>query len=201
VQLGERYRISNVEISALINLGLDYGALGEYERALSYLEPTLQRVEQEAFGAHRWRWKVRLLIGLAETYYSTGLYEDALRYVEEGMKEALATYFCEYVAKGRALRGKLQAHQGEVQVAGTEFQRAFALAEQLRSPSLVYPLAYDLGRWYETAGNDREATELYGKANAAIEHMATAVGDQALRSAFVQSAPVQAVYRSFTRIH
>jgi adenylate cyclase len=201
VELGERYRISNVEISALINLGLDYGALGEYERALSYLEPTLQRVEQEAFGAHRWRWKVRLLIGLAETYYSTGLYEDALRYAEEGIEEALATSSQKYVAKGWALRGKLLAHRGEMQAAGSEFQRAFALAEQLGSPSLVYPLAHDLGHWYKTAGNDREATELYGKAKAAVEHMATAVGDEALRSAFVQSPPVQAVYGSFARTH
>ena len=64
--IGCTHGIPNVEISALINIGLDYLALDQYERALSYLEPTLERVEREALGSHRWRWKIRLLIGLAE---------------------------------------------------------------------------------------------------------------------------------------
>ncbi len=201
MELGRAYRISNVEISALINLGLDYGALGEYERALSYLEPTLERVEREAFGAHRWRWKVRLLVGLAEIHYIRGAVEDALRYVEEGVREAQATSSQKYVAMGWGLRGRILAHQGDTEVAGAELQRAFTLAEQLRSPSLSYPLAYDLGQWHEGEGQEREAAELYAKAKAAVDHMAAAVEDQALRSIFLQSAPVQAIYESFTRTH
>ena len=35
--MGRTHGIPNVEISALINIGLDYLALGQYERALSYL--------------------------------------------------------------------------------------------------------------------------------------------------------------------
>ena len=70
--LGRTHGIANVEISALINLGLDYLALGQHARALSYLEPTLDRVVREAFGSHRWRWQIRLLIGLAELSYTTG---------------------------------------------------------------------------------------------------------------------------------
>jgi tetratricopeptide (TPR) repeat protein len=71
LELGRSSRISNVEISALINLGLDHIALGQYERARVYLEPTLDRVQREAFGAHRWRWKILLLIGLADLSYTT----------------------------------------------------------------------------------------------------------------------------------
>ena len=37
--------VANVEMNALANLGLDYLALGQYTRALSYLAPTLERVE------------------------------------------------------------------------------------------------------------------------------------------------------------
>jgi tetratricopeptide (TPR) repeat protein len=199
VEMGRTYRISNVEISALINLGLDHGALGQHERALSYLEPTLERVQREAFGAHRWRWKVRLLIGLAEVHYSAGAYEDASRYVEEGVKEAMVTSSKKYVIKGWGLRGKILAHQGDIEAAGAELQRAFSLAEQLHSPSLVYPIAFDLGQWYETVGKEREAMELYGKAKATTEYMATAVEDQALRSIFLQSAPVQAIYERLAR--
>jgi tetratricopeptide (TPR) repeat protein len=199
MELGRSHRISNVEISALINLGLDHVALGQYERALSYLEPTLDRVQREAFGAHRWRWKIRLLIGLAELSSTTGAYEQALHYVEEGLKEARTTSAQKYVAKGLALRGKILGRLGHGSAAGGELQQAFTLAEQLDNPMLSYPIAYDLGQWYESAGREQQAAMLYGKAKAAIEHVATAVEDQALRSIFLQSAPVQAIHQRVAR--
>src|SRR5262249_17442904 len=46
--LGRRHDIGIVEISALVNLGLDYLALGQHARAQSYLAPTLDRVVREA---------------------------------------------------------------------------------------------------------------------------------------------------------
>jgi tetratricopeptide (TPR) repeat protein len=192
-ELGCTYGIPNVEVSALINLGLDYLALGQYEQALSYLEPTLERVEREAFGSHRWRWKIRLFIGLAELSYTTGAYDQALRYVEDGLQEAQATSSQKYVALGWALRGKIAAKLGDADTAGTELQQAFTLAEHLQSPSLIYPIAYDFGQWYETTGKEWEAATLYGKAKATIEHMATAVDDEALRSTLLQSALVQTI--------
>jgi tetratricopeptide (TPR) repeat protein len=183
----------------VINLGLDYLALGQHERALSYLEPTLKRVQREAFGAHRWRWKIRLLIGLAELFYTTGAHEQALRYIDVGLREAQATSSQKYVAKGWALGSKIVARLGDSDAAGAELQRSFTLAEQLQSPSILYPIAYDLGQWYETVGQEREAAALYGRAKAAVERMATAVEDETLRAVFLQSALVQAVHESFAR--
>jgi tetratricopeptide (TPR) repeat protein len=191
--LGRTHGIANVEISALINLGLDYMALGQHTRASSYLAPTLDRVVREAFGSHRWRWQIRLLIGLAELSYTTGEHEQALRYVEEGLQEAQRASSQKYVAMGWALRGKIIAKLGDADAAGIELQRAFTLAEQLQSPSLLYPIAYELGHWYETTGKEREAATLYGKAKATIEQMAAAVEDDALRSTFLQSALVQEI--------
>ena len=198
--LGRTHGIANVEISALINLGLDYLALGQPTRAWSYLAPTLDRVVREAFGSHRWRWQMRILTGLAELSFTTGEYEQALRYVEAGLQEAQATTSQKYVALGWTLRGKIIAQLGDTDTAGVELQRAFSLAEQLQSPSLLYPIAYDLGYWYETAGKEREAAVLYGKAKATIEQMATAVEDEALRSTFLQSALVQEMHERAARL-
>ncbi len=107
-------------------------------------------------------------MGLAELSYATGAYEQALRYIEEGLKLALATSSQKYIAKDWALQGKIAAELGETATAGAEFQRALAIAEKLQSPTLLYPIAYDLGQWYETAGKEREAAELYRKAKAII---------------------------------
>jgi tetratricopeptide (TPR) repeat protein len=189
-----------VEISALINLGLDYLALGQPARARSILAPALDRVIREAFGSHSWRWKMRLCIGLADLSYTTGDYAQALRYVEEGLQEAQRTSSQKYVALGWALRGKIIAKLEDIETAGTELQRAFTLAEQLQSPSLLYPIAYDLGYWHESTGKEQGAASLYGKAKATIEQMATAVEDEALRSTFLQSALVQEIHDRATRL-
>jgi class 3 adenylate cyclase/tetratricopeptide (TPR) repeat protein len=198
--LGRTHSIPNVEISALINLGLDSLALGQPTCALSYLEPTLDRVVQEAFGSHRWRWQMRILTGLAELSYTTGDYDQALRYAEEGLKEAQRTSSQKYVALSWALRGKIAAKLGDMVSAGAELQRALSLADQLQSPSLLYPIAYDLGHWHETMGQEREAAALYGKAKATIAQMATAVEDDALRSTFLQSALVQELHERAARL-
>ena len=194
MEMGRSHAIANVEISALINLGLDYLALGEYAQAQSYLAPTLDRVQREGFGAHRWRWTIRLLIGLADLALVTGAYEQALRYVDDGLKEALATSSQKYVAKGRAIRGKVLRQLGQAESAGDDLQAAFALAAQLQSPAILYPIAFDLGQWCEATGMEQEAVDAYGQARAAIEQMAASVDDEELRALFGQSAPVQAVY-------
>ncbi len=200
MEIGRMHRIDNVEISALINLGFDHFALGQHERALSYLEPTLERVEREAFGSHRWRWKAKLPIGLAELSYVAGAYEQALRQVDEGIKVAQESSSQKYVVKGQTLRGKIVTKLGDSDAAGTELQRAFTLADQLHSPTLVYPAAYDLGQWYETTGQEREAAVLYGKAKAAAEHIATTIEDEDLCAIFLKSAPVQAIYDCAARL-
>jgi tetratricopeptide (TPR) repeat protein len=199
-EIGRTQSLPNVELSALVNLGHDYLALGQHDRAHAYFASTLDRVQREAFGSHRWRWTIRLLLGLAELSYTTGDYEQALRYVEEGLQEAQRTSSQKYVALGWALRGNIIAKLGNAEVAGTELQRAFSLAEQLQSPSLFYPIAYDFGHWRETTGREREAAAMYGKAKATIEQMATAVEDEALRSTFLQSALVQEIHERAARL-
>jgi tetratricopeptide (TPR) repeat protein len=197
---GQTSRVANVEISALINLGYDALALGQPAQARAYFEPTFHRVEREAFGPHRWRWTVKLLIGLAELTYTEGAYEHALRYVEAGLRAAQETSSQKYVAKGWALRGQLAACLGDHDTAGMALQRAFALAEQLQSPALLYPIAYALGHWYETTGQEQEAVARYRTAQATIEHMATAVENDVLRTAFQRSALVQAITEGAARL-
>jgi hypothetical protein len=123
-----------------------------------------------------------------------------LRYVDEGLLEGQATSSQKYVAKGLALRGKILSKLGDVGTGGAELQRAFTLAEQLHSPALLYPIAHDLGEWYEKVGKEQEGAVLFGKAKATIQHMAAAVEDQALRAIFLQSAPVQAIHERVARM-
>ena len=199
-ELGRTYGASNIEISALINLGLDHLLIGQHDRALYFLDSTLDRVQREAFGAHRWRWKIRLLVGLAEVHNARGAYRKALRYIEQGLKEAQATSSQKYVAKGRYLRGKILAQMGDTESAGSDLKRAHKIAERLGCPAISYPIASELGQWHEKAGQMWEAAVLYGMAKAAARQMATNVEDEALSKIFLQTALVQEIYECSSRL-
>ena len=195
IEFGRISGVSNVEISALINTGLDYLAQGRYSEAQSYLESTLERVQKEGFGSHRWRWMMRLFIGLAELSYQKGHYEQALTYIEAGIQEAKATTSRKYMVKGQALQGKILLALKQ-EIGGDLLQQAFDLAKKLRSPALIYPLAYDLGQWYIDQGQITEALASYQQAQSAIQIMVQAIDDENLQTIFWQSSLVQAVQRN-----
>lgn len=201
LEMGRTHGIPNVEISGLINIGLDHLALGQHARARAILEPTLERVLREAYGSHRWRWEVRLLIGLAELHWVTGAYEQALRYVDAALKAAQATSSQKYVVKGRALRGNILLALRQQAGGGQELERAFRHAERLQSPSLIYPVAFDLGQWYEKEGQEQRAVEVYGKAEKAIEQITHSVIEESLRSSFLQSISVQMIHDRSKSLH
>ena len=120
--------------------------------------------------------------------------------MDEGLQEAQATSSQKYVAKGWALRGKILTRLGQIEVAGHDLKRAYALAERLSSPSLHYPIAYDLGQWYERAGQEQQAATLYTTAKASITHLMTAVEDETLCEAFQSSGLVQALWTCAARL-
>ena len=72
--------------------------------------------------------------------------------------------------------------------------------KRVGNPSLVYPIAYDLGQWYEMTGKEREAAVSYARAKSAIEHMVTAVEDDAMCSTLLHSALVQEIHKHAERL-
>lgn len=97
------------------------------------------------------------------------------------------------MALGWALRGKIAAKLGDPDAAGAELRRAFALAEQLQGPSLSYPMAHEFGQWHASTGQEREAASLYGRAKAIIAQIATAVGDETLRTTLLGASTRQKI--------
>jgi tetratricopeptide (TPR) repeat protein len=198
-ELGGSYGQHHVEIISLINLGADYVGLGQYERARSHLGEVLERIEPGESVVRAFLGKQRLLNVLGEACHALGDHGEALHYVEESLSIAVSHSSQKYMAKGWALRGRILAHLGKAEAAGENLRRAFELAEKLNSPSVTYPIAFDLGQWCEDAGQDQEAARLYGKARDTIDCMVTSIDDQALQSTFLQSALVRTINDSWDR--
>ena len=100
-ELGRACKVSNTEISALINLGFDHLDLEQSEAARRLLEEAFDRVEREVFGSHRWRWKIRLCMGLGRLWHMEHEPAQALAFLDDGLQLALATGSQKYVAEGR----------------------------------------------------------------------------------------------------
>jgi DNA-binding SARP family transcriptional activator len=199
-ELGRPVSMPYAEISALINLGADYLGLGQVERARSHLVEVLDRIETGEYGAHKVLWAPRLRNTLADACLAMGDHKAALRHVDKSLGVAVASSLQKRMAEGWALRGRILAHVGKLEAAGADLQRAFALADKLNCPSTTYPIAFDLGEWYQAAGQERDAAELFGRARAEVERMAAAMEDEGLRSIFLEWAPIQAIYESHARL-
>jgi tetratricopeptide (TPR) repeat protein len=140
-EIGRRTGHSQVELSALINLGFDYLHLGEPAKALALLENTLSRAEK-GFGAHCWRWAIRLCASIADTLLVLGAPERALTQVERGFSEARATGSMKYIARFHALRGEIVLAARQWSQAEADCREALRIARQISSPTLTWQAAH-----------------------------------------------------------
>ena len=193
LSLAKSASVFNVEISALVDLGHDYLALGHLDRAMAYLEPTLERVENEGIGSHRWRWTVRLLNMIAEVHFAAGRPEEAVRFNALGLEKARATSSTKYEVAALALRAKLRSVHGEKEAPEKDFGQAMALARKLQSPTILLPIAHDFGRWCESAGDEASAAAIYRETKSAVEAISSSIQNDKLRSVFEASKVVKAV--------
>lgn len=197
--LGQRIKNSNVEISALINLGFDYLNLGEPQRALSLFEETLLRVEQFAFGAHRWRWIIHLHAYLAQVLLATGEPGKALVRVEKGLLQARSTGSMKYIAKSHALRGEIALGMRQWSQAETALDEALKLAQQIGYPTLIWQVVHLLA-WAQAGQHKMD--DAFTTASLAVETIEAAVvkiSDPALKQTFLIWPRVQAVREDLDR--
>jgi tetratricopeptide (TPR) repeat protein len=199
-ELGQRIRNSNVEISALINLGFDYVHLGEPGKALSLLENTLSRAEQ-GFGAHRWRWLMHLCACIAETLLVLGAPERALAQVERGFVEARATGSLKYVARFHALHGEIALAARQWRQAETDGREALRIAQQMSYPTLTWQAAHLLARSQAEQSNLEAALASVQLAVATLDAMAARIPEPALRETFLAWPRGQAVRAERDRLN
>ena len=190
--LGQRIGNSNVEISALINLGFDCLHLGEPERALSLLETTLSRAEK-GFGSHRWRWRMHLCACIADTLLTLGAPDRALTQVEQGFIDARATGSMKYIARFHALRGEIALAARQWSQAEADCREALRIARQISYPTLTWQAAHLLARSQAGQNNLEGAFATVQLAVGTIDAVAARIPDPALRETFLACPRVQAI--------
>jgi class 3 adenylate cyclase/tetratricopeptide (TPR) repeat protein len=198
-ELGRQHRIGNVEVSATLNIGGDLVRAGEPAQALTVLEGMVERVEK-GLGSHRWRWDMRVSVGIAEALVVLGRGDEAFAWIERAAATARSTGSAKYLGKCHALRGELAIVGRRWDDAVTELDQALALARRIEYPTLAWQAAHLVARAQAAAGRLDRAAEAARAALGTIDLVAARAPLPALRHTFEEWARVQAAREDLHRI-
>jgi tetratricopeptide (TPR) repeat protein len=198
-ELGRHHKIGNVEISSQINIGGDLVRSGQAGPALTLLEGLVGQVEK-GLGSHRWRWDMRVAVGIAEALLGLGRGDDALAWIERAMSTARSTGSAKYLGKCHALRGDLAILGQRWQDAVTELAQALAIGQRIEYPTLAWQAAHLLARAQAAAGRLEAAAGTARIAIETIDLVAARAPEPALRQTFAEWPRVQTAREELGRI-
>jgi class 3 adenylate cyclase/tetratricopeptide (TPR) repeat protein len=198
--IGRRAKNANVEVSSLINLGLDQLHLGNPRQAIVLMEEVRERVEKHAFGAHRWRWSNHLSLYLSEALLATGEASRALQQADKALAQARGTGSVKYQAKALALRGQIFLEAGQADDASRELAEALTLAGRIGYPTLTWQAAHLLARAQAATGDTEGAARRARLTLETVEQIAGRVPDTDLRRAFLSWRRVETAREDAERL-
>jgi tetratricopeptide (TPR) repeat protein len=189
VEVARKHHLLEAEINSVINLGHDYTARSEGEKA----PPAFREVEAmlERDGWFRWRFNLRLQSARCEYLLSQGDLAEAEDCGQRLLE--LATHYeaRKYIAIARRLLAEAAAARGDLPRAETELMTALDLLRKYPSPPIAWKTYAALGRLRARMGQSRAAREAFTEASAIIKTMADNVSDERLRNIFLNSAAVR----------
>jgi class 3 adenylate cyclase/tetratricopeptide (TPR) repeat protein len=198
--LGERIKNANAEISAAINLGLDFLMLDGPRKALPHLETCLTRVDKLGFGAHRWRWSIHIATYLAKALLADDQPGAALAQAERAMAQARDTGSTKYIGWSHLLRGDIAIAERQWSDAERECAEALTIGRSIAYPTLIWQAAHSLALARSARGDHEGAGEAARLAVATIDTVAAHAPDPALRRTVLEWDRVQAARDTLDRI-
>jgi tetratricopeptide (TPR) repeat protein len=198
-ELGRHHKIGNVEVSSQINIGGDLVRMGEPGQALAMLEGMVEKVEK-GLGSHRWRWDMRVSVGIAEALMGSSRVDEAIAWIERAASNARSTGSAKYLGKCHALRGEVAILGRRWDDAITELARAVAIGRRIEYPTLTWQAAHLLARAQATAGKLDQAGTSARLAVETIDLVAARAPDPALRWTFTEWPRVQTAREDLYRI-
>jgi class 3 adenylate cyclase/tetratricopeptide (TPR) repeat protein len=197
--LGRHHQIGNIEVSAQLDIGRAFVQSGEPGPALAIFEEIIGRVEK-GLGSHRWRWDIRVSVGIAESLLTLGRGDEALKWIERAMSTAVPTRSAKYLGKCHTLRGELAMHGRRWDDAVAELGQALVIGQRIESPTLIWQVAHLLARAQAAAGRVEEASGTARLALEAIDLVAARAPEPALRRTFNEWVRVATAREELDRI-
>lgn len=188
VDLSIQWDKPSPEISARLNVCLDWLQLGDPQKALGMLEKIENQISSGSFGFHSWRWKIRLLHARGLCLLALDRPENVLDLAEEGLQLAESSAIRKYITLNHELKGMILAKMRRDDEAIASTARAISLADEIQYQPSRWASRYRLADLYHKNGHIQEANNTISEAKRIIQTIATRLEDEALRATFLKAA-------------
>jgi len=137
---------------------------------------------------------------MSELSLIKGDYAKAMEFAEDTLARGQNTAAKKYIAMGWKLKGEVLMAMEQVEEAAECFRKSRDLVDQMDYPPLMWKTRFSLGQIYNQQGKYEAAKESLEKASAIIARMASNVSDIEVKQTFLNSEPIQAVYKQLNAI-
>ncbi len=144
VDLALRYGKSSIEISARLNLCLDWLAMKRWDDTYTTLQQIEKQINAGQFGFHQWRWRLRLLHIWGLYYLQTGHVELALSKSENLQHLAQKVNAKKYMCLAQQLQGDALIELRRFDEATTALKGAVTMAESISYRPVLWEEAQQL---------------------------------------------------------
>ena len=129
-----------------------------------------------------------------------GDYSKAMEFAEETLVQGQNTASKKYISMGWKLKGDVFMAMEKIGEAAECFEKARDFSDQMGYPPLMWKTRFSLGQIYYQQGKFDAAKESLSKACAIVEQMASNVSDTEVKQTFLNSEPIQAVYKQLNAL-
>jgi DNA-binding winged helix-turn-helix (wHTH) protein/tetratricopeptide (TPR) repeat protein len=192
LQVARARNVREAETNSLINLGFDRTQAADPEKALSSFGKAEAILEGDAWS--RWRFKLRLVAGLATHHLSQWELHKAESYAQLLLKCATHYEARKYIAVAHKLLAEAAIARDDLVEANAHLNTALDLLAAYPVPVVEWRIYSLLGRLRLQLG-DRLVGEGYERACRIVQSIAGNVEDEKLRASFLGSPAVQELFR------
>jgi serine/threonine protein kinase/tetratricopeptide (TPR) repeat protein len=198
VEMARHHQIVEAEANSLINLGQDYAARREGERALSSFREAEMIFDRDEW--LRWRFRdIRFHAGATEHWLTQGDFERADGHARRLFENATLHKVPKYIAIAHKLLAELAAARGQFAEADAELEASLEQLSTHPVPIVTWKIYAALGRLRLQLGEVQSARAALAQAASIIDSIAAGVNDERLRSLFLNSEAVREVMKDVVR--
>jgi tetratricopeptide (TPR) repeat protein len=192
LQVARASKVGEAETNSLINLGFDRTQAADPEKALSSFENAEATLARDVWS--RWRFKLRLVAGLATHHLSQRELHKAESYAQLLLKCATHYEARKYMAVAHKLIAEAAIARDDLAEANAHLKTALDLLAAYPVPVVEWRI-YSLLGWLRLRLGDRLAGESYETACRIVQSIAGNVEDENLRALFLGSPAVQECFQ------
>jgi DNA-binding SARP family transcriptional activator len=188
IELALRYDKGPIEISARLNLCLDWLGMERWSDSYAALQQIEKRIKAGHFGFHQWRWRLRLLHIWGLYYLQTGQAELAISKSENLLDLAQNVNTKKYICLAHQLLGDALIELNRFDEARIALERAVQLAESIS----FRPVLWEAGQQL-VSEQPEKSKKILLKARSLVRETAGQLSDPGLQQGFLESPTIQAL--------